>query len=147
MATSFASSAVPSLRYLVTEKLARNNHSLWKAQVLSTLQDVQVAHFLRSTTPIPLVTVAKSREKRTSKCPIPTTRPGSPRISRYSTIYYPRFPGTSSCRWPRCPPLLLSARRSRQCSPLNLMLVSSTRAWLLPPCRRGRQPSPSTSPR
>ena len=68
MATSFASSAVPSLRYLVTEKLARNNHSLWKAQVLSALQDVQVAHFLRSTTPIPLVTVAKSREKRTSKC-------------------------------------------------------------------------------
>ena len=53
----------PSLGYPVTEKLFRNNHTLWKAQVLSALKGAQVAHFLSSATPIPQKTVAKSLDK------------------------------------------------------------------------------------
>ena len=37
---------VPALGYPVTEKLARNNHALWKAQVWSALKGAQVGHFL-----------------------------------------------------------------------------------------------------
>ena len=55
--------AVPSLGYPVTEKLTRNNHALWKAQVLSALKGAQVAHFLNSASPIPPKTVAKTTEK------------------------------------------------------------------------------------
>ena len=59
----------PSLGYPVTEKLTRNNHTLWKAQVLSTLKGAQVAQFLSSATPIPPKTVAKTPEKPDDKIP------------------------------------------------------------------------------
>ena len=61
MATSgsSASAAIPSLGYLVTEKLARNNHPLWKAQVQSALKGAQVAHFLNSAMEVPLEMIAK----------------------------------------------------------------------------------------
>jgi len=40
MASSFSSgfAAAPSLGYPVTEKFARNNHTIWKAQILSALK-------------------------------------------------------------------------------------------------------------
>jgi len=82
MASSSSSvlAAAPSLGYPVTEKLTRNNHTLWKAQVLSTLKGAQVAQFLSSATPIPPKTVAKNAEKpdeqvhRGDVC-IPISRP------------------------------------------------------------------------
>ena len=65
MASSSSSglAAAPSLGYPVTEKLAINNHTIWKAQILSALKGAQVFHFLSSATPIPPKTVAKSSEK------------------------------------------------------------------------------------
>ena len=62
---------VPSLGYPVTEKLTRNNHTLWKAQVLSALKGAQVAHFLSSATTVPPKTVAKTPEKPDDKIPNP----------------------------------------------------------------------------
>ena len=61
--------ATPSLEYPMTEKLTRNNHTLWKAQVLSALKGAQVVHFLSSATPIPPKTVAKTPEKPDDKIP------------------------------------------------------------------------------
>ena len=71
MASSSSSvlDVVPSLGYPVTEKLTRNNHTLWKAQVLSALKGAQVVHFLSSATPIPPKTVAKTLEKPDDKIP------------------------------------------------------------------------------
>ena len=73
MASSSSSvlAAAPSLGYPVIEKLTRNNHTLWKAQVLSTLKGAQVAQFLSSATPIPPKTVAKSAEKPDEQVPNP----------------------------------------------------------------------------
>ena len=55
--------ATPFLGYIVTEKLSRNNHMLWKAQVLFVIKCAQVAHFLISATLIPQKTIAKSPDK------------------------------------------------------------------------------------
>jgi len=70
LGSSSASAAIPSLGYLVTEKLVRNNHPLWKAQVLSALKGAQVAHFLNSATEISAKTIAKL-DKPTEQVPNP----------------------------------------------------------------------------
>jgi hypothetical protein len=43
MALPLSSTLVPAVGYPVTEKLVKNNHPLWRAQVLSALHGVQVA--------------------------------------------------------------------------------------------------------
>jgi hypothetical protein len=46
MALPSSSALFPAVGYPVTEKLAKNNHPLWRAQVLSALRGAQVAsHF------------------------------------------------------------------------------------------------------
>ncbi|CAO2206282.1 unnamed protein product [Urochloa humidicola] len=69
--SSSASAAALSLGYPVTEKLTRNNHPLWKAQVQSALKGTQVAHFLSSTDVIPPATIAKTADKPEEQVPNP----------------------------------------------------------------------------
>lgn len=47
----------------ITEKLAKNNFPLWKAQVLSALRGAQVAHFLNADASVPPKQTPKSSEK------------------------------------------------------------------------------------
>jgi hypothetical protein len=70
-ASSFVPPAVYALGYPMMEKLARNNHPLWKAQVLSVIKGAQVGHFLDSSTqPLPK-TVPVSKEKPYELVPNP----------------------------------------------------------------------------
>jgi hypothetical protein len=62
---SFASPAASLIGYPVTEKLTRNNHALWKAQVLSALQGAQVAHLIDPETPLPDKTISQEVDKKT----------------------------------------------------------------------------------
>ena len=43
MALILSSAAVPALSYPVTEKLAKNNYPLWRAQVISALRGAQMS--------------------------------------------------------------------------------------------------------
>ncbi|CAN6179359.1 unnamed protein product [Urochloa humidicola] len=57
---SSASAAAPSLGFPVTEKLAKNNFQLWKAQVLSALRGAQMAGFIDSSAAPPPKMVPKA---------------------------------------------------------------------------------------
>lgn len=48
----------------VTEKLTRNNHAMWEAQVLSALRGAQVVHFLDPSTQPPEKFIATKDEKK-----------------------------------------------------------------------------------
>jgi hypothetical protein len=56
--SSFVPHAAYALGYPVTEKLARNNHPLWKAQVQSAIKGAQVGHFLDKDAQPPSKTIA-----------------------------------------------------------------------------------------
>ncbi|CAN6218358.1 unnamed protein product [Urochloa humidicola] len=63
--------ANPSSALAAAPSLARNNHTLWKAQVLSVLRGAQVVHFLSSATPIPSKTVVLAADKPDQQVPNP----------------------------------------------------------------------------
>jgi hypothetical protein len=58
MALIPSSAALPALGYPVTEKLAKNNHSLWKAQVSSALKGAKMVGYVDDTVQAPAKTVA-----------------------------------------------------------------------------------------
>jgi hypothetical protein len=60
MALPSSSALVPAVGYPVTEKLAKNNHPLWKAQVWSALWGAQVAGHVDGTTKVPEKEIPKS---------------------------------------------------------------------------------------
>jgi hypothetical protein len=60
MALIPSSAALPALGYPVTEKLAKNNHSLWKAQVSSALKGAKMVVYVDGTVQAPAKTVATS---------------------------------------------------------------------------------------
>jgi hypothetical protein len=49
MALIPSSAALPALGYLVTEKLAKSNHSLWKAQITSALKGAKMVGYVDGT--------------------------------------------------------------------------------------------------
>jgi hypothetical protein len=67
----FGPSAVPSLGYPVTEKLAKNNHAIWCAQVLSALRGAQAEKFVNSAMPVPPEKVPKAADKPDELVPNP----------------------------------------------------------------------------
>lgn len=74
MATSnpFASSALASvIGCPVTERLVKNNHALWKAQVMSALRGAEMAHLIDSKKPAPAATVVPNPAKPTETQPNP----------------------------------------------------------------------------
>lgn len=68
---SSSTSTPPSLHgQVVTEKLTKTNHVLWKAQVLATLRGTQMACFLDTTTEAPTKTIIVTKgDKDTEKVP------------------------------------------------------------------------------
>jgi hypothetical protein len=66
---SFGSFLVPAYGYPVTEKLTKNNFQLWRAQVMSALRGLQVAHFITTDASVSPKTVHVSKEKPTDKVP------------------------------------------------------------------------------
>jgi hypothetical protein len=60
MALPSASTLLPAVGYPVTEKLAKNNHPLWKAQVLSALRGAHVADHVNGTVQAPEKEIPKS---------------------------------------------------------------------------------------
>jgi hypothetical protein len=69
--SSFVPPDVYALRYPVTEKLARNNFPLWKAQVLSAIKGAQVAHYLDKNTPVPPESTPSAKDKPDDLVPNP----------------------------------------------------------------------------
>jgi hypothetical protein len=67
----FAPSVVPTLGYPVTENLARNNHALWRAQVLSALRGAQAEKYINSATPVPPQKVPKAADQPDDIVPNP----------------------------------------------------------------------------
>jgi hypothetical protein len=60
MALIPSSVALPALGYPVMEKLAKNNHSLWKAQVSSALKGATMVGYVEGTVKALAKTVATS---------------------------------------------------------------------------------------
>jgi hypothetical protein len=56
-------SVVPSIAFLVAEKLNRSNHQLWKAQVMSSLRGAQKAHFIAVDAVMPAKTIKDKDSK------------------------------------------------------------------------------------
>jgi hypothetical protein len=105
MATSSNCSAfavVPALGYPVTEKLARNNHALWKAQVQSALKGARVGHYLDKANVPPPKKVPKAADKPDNLIPNPdydawiAIRQGS--ADTQLSMCCPRFLGRSWCK-------------------------------------------------
>jgi hypothetical protein len=61
--SSSALSVVPSIAFLVAEKLNRSNHQLWKAQVMSALRGAQKAHFIAADVAAPAKTIKDKDSK------------------------------------------------------------------------------------
>jgi hypothetical protein len=98
MATSSNSSAfavVPAIGYPVTEKLARNNHALWKAQVQSALKVVQVGHFIDKAAVAPPEKVPKATGKTDELIPNPEYDAWIAKDQQILKICCPRCPGKS----------------------------------------------------
>jgi hypothetical protein len=68
---SSASPTASLIGYPVTEKLTRNNHALWKVQVLSALRGAQVARLIDPATPLPDKTVPQEVDKKIVQVPSP----------------------------------------------------------------------------
>jgi hypothetical protein len=66
MSNPFVSSVVASvIGCPVTERLAKTNHALWKAQVMSALRGAKMADLVDSTVPPPSQTVVPDPTKPT----------------------------------------------------------------------------------
>jgi hypothetical protein len=68
MALIPSSAALPALVYPVTEKFAKNNFSLWKAQVTSALRGAQMMGYVNGSIKVPATTIPTSA---TDATPIP----------------------------------------------------------------------------
>jgi hypothetical protein len=69
--SSSAASAAISLGFLlVTEKLSRNNHQMWKAQVLSALRGAQVASYIDPVVQPPPLFLPLKDDKKEEEPPI-----------------------------------------------------------------------------
>jgi hypothetical protein len=68
MALIPSSAALPALGYPVTEKLAKNNFSLWKAQVTSALRGAQMMGYVKGSITTQATTIPTSA---TDATPIP----------------------------------------------------------------------------
>ena len=71
MASPSAPGAALSIDCPVTEKLAKNNFPLWKAQVMSAVHGAHVAHFINADTLVPPKEIPKSADKPTDLIPNP----------------------------------------------------------------------------
>jgi hypothetical protein len=70
MALIPSSAVLPTIGYPGTEKLSKNNYSLWKAHVTSALRSVQMMGYVNGTTAAPAKTVPTSSTDAT-----PVTNP------------------------------------------------------------------------
>jgi hypothetical protein len=68
---SSTAAVVPSLGFPVTEKLAKDNFQMWKAQVISALCGAQMASFIDSSAAAPSKTIAKAADKLDDQIPNP----------------------------------------------------------------------------
>ncbi|CAN6248679.1 unnamed protein product [Urochloa humidicola] len=72
MASSSSSSLTgPALGHPVTEKLSKNNYSLWKMQILPAVRAAQLAGYLEGTTPTPPVEIDVKVGEKMEKQPNP----------------------------------------------------------------------------
>lgn len=98
LGSSASAAAISSLGYPVTEKLARNNHPLWRVQVLSTLKGAQVAHFLKSSMPVPPASVAK-KDKPDEQVSNPDYETWVAKDQQILNYLLPLYPGTFWRTW------------------------------------------------
>jgi hypothetical protein len=73
LASSSAVSTAPSFGFSMTEKLACNNHPLWKMQILSALKGAQLASYINPTVqPLaPFLELVKGEDKKEDPKPNP----------------------------------------------------------------------------
>ena len=147
MALIPSSAVVPSLGYPVTEKLAKNNYPLWRAQVISALRGAQMSGYVDGSVTAPEKMVLTSSSDAT---PIPNPAYDKWEVKDQQVLNYllsslsrdilvqviPAESARAVCGSP-------STTTSRR-SPVRVLFP---RAWLFPWRRRATPLLPSTMPR
>jgi hypothetical protein len=128
--SSSVAPAAPSIAFSVSKKLTRNNHPLWRAQVLAAIRGAQLASFISPTTKPPSPFLDPGDDKKAKPKPNPNYDPWVAKDQQVLSFILRRCPGKSLVRCPLPKLLLQLGPQSRECLHPSVVLESLEREWL-----------------